>query len=61
MTQDELEEYPYFLVIDEDTKEIYENGFSYEAMEYYAKQRGNCFVAMIMIDELELGRMMEGT
>lgn len=47
-------EVPLFVVFNEETKETFEQGFSLEAMEYYASQRPNCSVGMIMINEMEL-------
>lgn len=45
---------PLFVVYDEETEVILEHGFSLEAMEYYASQRENCNVGMIMINEADL-------
>lgn len=44
-----------FVVYDNETEEIYEQGFSLEAMEYYASQRENCSVGVMMINEMDLG------
>lgn len=48
------EKIPLFVVYDKTTEKIYEQGFSAEAMEYYASCRENCAVGVIMIDECEL-------
>jgi len=45
---------PVFVVYDNETEEIYEQGFSLEAMEYYADQRENCSVGMMMVNEMDL-------
>lgn len=45
---------PLFVVYDEETEEIFEQGFSLEAMEYYAGQRENCSVGMMMVNETDL-------
>lgn len=45
---------PLFVVYDNETEEIYEQGFSLEAMEYYAGQRENCSVGMMMVNEMDL-------
>lgn len=50
----EMGEVPLFVVFNEETKETFEQGFSLEAMEYYASQRPNCSVGMVMINEMEL-------
>lgn len=49
-----MSEIPLFVVYDKTTEQIYEQGFSLEAMEYYASQRENCDVGMVMIDESQL-------
>ena len=48
------EKIPLFVVYDKTTKHIYEQCFSEEASEYYASQRENCAVGVILIDESEL-------
>ena len=45
---------PLFFVFNEETNETFEQGFSLEAMEYYASRRENCNVGMIMISEEDL-------
>lgn len=49
-----MSEIPFFVVFDKTTNEIFEQGFSLEAMEYYASQRENCGIGMMMIDEADL-------
>lgn len=51
---EKMSEVPLFVVYDESTGKIFEQGFSLEAMEYYASQRQNCSVGMVMINEAEL-------
>ena len=48
------EKIPLFVVYDKTTKHIYEQGFSEEAREYYASERENCAVGVMIIDEWEL-------
>ena len=49
-----MSEVPLFIVFNEETNETFEHGFSLEAMEYYASQRENCSVGMVMINEMDL-------
>ena len=49
-----MSEVPLFIVFNEKTNETFEQGFSLEAMEYYASQRENCSVGMVMINESDL-------